>query len=47
MKSFKTLAILVCSSVIFFYACNDKTSTPKQETFTSVEVSDTATPTKQ
>ena len=31
MKYFKILTILLCSSVISFYACNDNTNTPKKE----------------
>ena len=31
MKYFKILAILLCSSVISFYACNEKTTTDSQK----------------
>ena len=34
MKYLKIVALLVFSSVIFFYACNDKTNAPAQETTT-------------
>ena len=45
MKYFKILTILLFSSVITFYSCNDSTKTPKQETDKTVEVKDSPTPT--
>ena len=40
MKYFKILAILLLSSVISFYACNDNTKTSKQETLKPTKVID-------
>ena len=40
MKYFKILAILLLSSVISFYACNDNADARKQEARESLEVSD-------
>ncbi len=40
MKYFKILAILLLSSVISFYACNDNDDARKQEARESLEVSD-------
>lgn len=37
MKYFKILAILLFSSAISFYSCNDKTKAPKQETTNPTE----------
>jgi ribosomal protein S27E len=45
MKYFKILAILLFSSVISFYACNDNTNSPKKETPKPFEVSNSPTPT--
>lgn len=45
MKYFKIHTILLLSSVLFFYGCNDKSKTPKQDTAKPVEVSDTPKPT--
>ena len=44
MKYFKILAILLFSSVISFYACNDNTNSPKKETPKPFEVSNSPTP---
>ncbi|MFT6730109.1 MAG: hypothetical protein ACJA1H_001430 [Glaciecola sp.] len=44
MKYFKILALLLCSSVLFFYGCNDSSKTPKQDSVKQVEVSDTPNP---
>tara|TARA_R110000751_G_scaffold32626_2_gene81877 strand:+ start:220 stop:705 length:486 start_codon:yes stop_codon:yes gene_type:complete len=41
MKYFKTLAILFFTSALFFYSCNDKTKSTKEDTTPAVEVSDT------
>lgn len=43
MKYFKILAILLFSSVISFYACNDKSDARKQEARESLEVSTSPT----
>ena len=43
MKYFKILAILLFSSVISFYACNDNDDARKQEARESLEVSDSPT----
>jgi len=43
MKYFKILAILLLSSVISFYACNDNDDARKQEARESLEVSDSPT----
>ena len=43
MKYFKILAILLLSSVISFYACNDKSDAIKQKARESLEVSDSPT----
>ena len=43
MKYFKILAILLLSSVISFYACNDNADAHKQEARESLEVSDSPT----
>lgn len=43
MKYFKILAILMLSSVISFYACNDNADALKQEARESLEVSDSPT----
>jgi len=40
MKYFKTLSILLFSSVLFFYSCNDSSKTTKQDVSDSVEVVD-------
>ena len=44
MKHFKVLAILLFSSVISFYSCNDNTKAPKQETIKPLEVINPTTP---
>ncbi|MDG5490704.1 hypothetical protein [Psychroserpens sp. SPM9] len=44
MKYFKTLAILLLSSVLFFYGCNDKSKTTKKDKAKPVEVSNTTKP---
>ncbi len=46
MKYFKILAILLFSSVISFYACDNKTKEAKQETIKPMEVKDSPTPPK-
>lgn len=46
MKYFKILAILLFSSVISFYACNNKTKAPQQETSKPIEVQDAPAPPK-
>ena len=43
MKYFKILAILLLSSVISFYACNDNADANKKEARESLEVSDSPT----
>lgn len=43
MKYFKILPILLCSSVLFFYSCNENKKNPEQETVTSVEAEKPAT----
>ena len=43
MKYFKILAILLFSSVISFYACNNNTNAPKKETVKPLEFSDSPT----
>ena len=45
MKYFKILAILLFSSVISFYACNDNTNTQKKETVEPLEFLDSPAPT--
>ncbi len=45
MKYFKILAILLFSSVISFYACNDNTNAQKKETAKPMKVLDLPTPT--
>lgn len=45
MKYLKIRTLLLLSSVLFFYGCNDKSKTPEQTTTTPVEVSDTPKPT--
>jgi len=37
MKYFRILTIVLCSSVLFFYGCNNKSKTPKEDTVKSVE----------
>jgi len=44
MKYFKILTILLFSSVISFYACNDNTKAAKQETLKPLEVLNPTTP---
>ena len=44
MKYFKILTILLFSSVISFYACNENTKAAKQETLKPLEVLDPTTP---
>jgi len=46
MKHLKILAILLFSSVISFFACNDNTNSPKKETQKQFEASDLPTLTK-
>ena len=46
MKYVKILAILLFSSVISFYACNDNTNAPKQETLKPLKALDSPTPPK-
>lgn len=41
MKYFKIITMLLLSSVLFFYSCNDKSKTPEQDTAKPAEVSDT------
>ncbi len=43
MKYFKIVAILLLSSVMSFYACNDKSNARKQEARESLKISDPAT----
>lgn len=42
MKYIKILTLLICSSVLFFYGCNEKSKTPEQKTEKSVKVSETS-----
>lgn len=44
MKYFKLLAIILFSSTISFYACNNEGDARKQEARESLEVSDSPTP---
>ena len=44
MKYFKIIPVLLLLSVISFYSCNDKSSTPKQETSNASKVSNSPTP---
>lgn len=37
MKYFKILTVLLCSSVIFFYACNNKPKTPPRKTTAPIQ----------
>jgi len=46
MKYFKIIAILLFSTVISFYACDNKTKAPNQETSEPLEVKDAPTPPK-
>ncbi|WP_033957003.1 hypothetical protein [Psychroserpens jangbogonensis] len=46
MKYFKIIAIVLFSSVISLYSCNDSAKTPKQDDSKQLEVVDTATPPK-
>jgi len=43
MKSFKILTILLLSSAISFYSCNDSTKAPKQDSTKPIEVVKTPT----
>ena len=46
MKYFKIIAILLFSTVISFYACDNKTKAAKQETSNPLEVKDSPAPQK-
>jgi 4-aminobutyrate aminotransferase-like enzyme len=43
MKSFNIIAILLLSSVMFFYSCNDSSKTEKQDNSKSIEVVEPST----
>lgn len=45
MKFFKILALLIFSSIISFYACNNNTKTQKKETAKPMKIIDLPTPT--